>query len=304
MTKHIKDKINLKRALYKSNNFIELQNLSSEICEMISVRKEEYYTHLSKKLNNPDTSSKTYWSILKSFYKGNKVPLIPPLLVDNKFVSEFSKKPNLFNDFFSSQCTPLSNNSVLPSNKHFLTDKRLTTIDFNKTDIIKIIRNLNVNKAHGHDNISIRMLKICDSAVTEPLSILFKNCIKSGIFPNNWKMSHIIPTYKKNDKHCIKNYRPVSLLPICSKIFERIIYNPVFLYLENNNLLTPNQSGFRPNDSCINQLLSIVHKIYSDFDECPSLEVRSNFLDISKAFDKVWHEGLILKLETIGISGI
>ena len=302
MTKRIKDKINLKSTLYKSKDFIELQNLSSEISEMISVRKEEYYLHLSEKLNNPNTSSKTYWSILKSFYKGNKVPLIPPLLVNNKFVSDFTKKANLFNDFFASQCTPLSNNSTLPK-KYFLTEKRLITIDFNKDDILKIIRNLNVNKAHGHDEISIRMLKICDSAVTEPLSILFKNCIGSGIFPNIWKMSHIIPTHKKNDKCLINNYRPVSLLPICSKIFERIIYNPVFLYLENNNLLTPNQSGFRPNDSCVNQLLSIVHKIYSDFDECPSLEVRSNFLDISKAFDKVWHEGLIFKLETIGISG-
>ena len=114
-------------------------------------------------------------------------------------------------------------------------------------------------------------------------------------------MSHIIPTYKKNDKRYINNYHPVSLLPICSKIFERIIYNPVFLYLESNNLLTPNQ--FRPNDSCINQFLSIVHNIYSDFDEYPSLEVRSNFLDISKAFDKVWHKGLIFKLETFSISG-
>ena len=161
-----------------------------------------------------------------------------------------------------------------------------------------MIRNLNVNKAHGHDDISIRMLKICDSVVTEPLSILFKNCINCKIFPNVWKMSHIIPTYKKNDNHYINNYRPVSLLPICSKIFERI-YNPVFLYLESKNLLTPTQSGFCPNDSCINQLLSIVHKIYSDFDEYPSLEVRSNFLDISK----VWHEGLIFKLETLGISG-
>ena len=177
------------------------------------------------------------------------------------------------------------------------------TIDFKKEDILKIIRNLNVNKAHGHDDISIRMLKICDSVVTEPLSILFKNCIESGIFPNIWKMSHIIPSHKKNDKCYINNYRPVSLLPVCSKIFERIIYNPVFSYLENNDLLTPNQSGFRPNDSCVNQLLSIVHKIYSEFDEYPSLEVRSNFLDISKAFDKAWHEGLIFKLEIIGISG-
>ena len=301
ITKHIKGKINLKSMLYKSRNFTELQNLSSEISEMISARKEEYYIHLAEKLNNPSTSSKTYWKILKSFYKDSKVPLIPPLLVNNKFVSDFAAKANLFNEFFSSQCIPLSNNSVLPSNKYFLTDKRLMTIDFKKEDILKIIRKLNVNKAHGHDDISIRMLKICDSVVTEPLSILFKNCIESGIFPNVWKMSHIIPSYKKNDKCYINNYRPVSLLPICSKIFERIIYNPVFSYLENNDLLTPNQSGFRPNDSCVNQLLSIAHKIYSDFDEYPSLEVRSNFLDISKAFDKVWHEGLIFKLEIIGI---
>ena len=143
------------------------------------------------------------------------------------------------------------------------------------------------------------MLKICYSVVTELLSVLLKNCVDCGIFPDIWKMSHIIPTYKKK----MINYRPVSLLPICGKIFERIIHNFVFLYLENNNLLTPNQSGFRPNDSCEDQLLSAVHRIYSDFDENLSLEVRSNFLDISKAFDKVWHKDLLCKLETIGISG-
>ena len=76
-----------------------------------------------------------------------------------------------------------------------------------------------------------------------------------------------------------------------------------FLFLEDNNLLTPNQPSFRPNDSCINQLLSLVHSIYSDFDHNPSLEVTGNFLDISRAFDKVWHEGLLYKLESFGISG-
>ena len=108
---------------------------------------------------------------------------------------------------------------------------------------------------------------------------------------------------QKNDKHCINNYHPLSLLPLCGKIFEHILYNPLFLYLESNNLLTPHQSGFHPNDSCIYQLLSIVHSIYADFDHNPLLEVGGNFLDISKAFDKVWHEGLLYKLESIGISG-
>ena len=114
-----------------------------------------------------------------------------------------------------------------------------------------------------------------------------KNYIDCGVFPDTWKKSHIIPSHKKNDKCSLNNYRPVSLLPISGKFFERIIFNNVFLILDDNNILTPNQSGFRPNDSCINQILSIVPSIYSDFDHNPSLEIRGNFLVISKAFDKV-----------------
>ena len=136
---------------------------------------------------------------------------------------------NIFNDFFAVQCTSLTNSSVLPSTISFKTHSRLNSISFEKEDVRKIMRNLNVNKAHGHDNISIRMLKICDSEVVEPLSLTYKNCIDSGISPDTWKRSHSIPTYEKNDKRIINNYRPVSVLPICGKIFERIIYNPVFL---------------------------------------------------------------------------
>ena len=99
------------------------------------------------------------------------------------------------------------------------------------------------------------------------------------------------------------NYRPVSLLPMFGKIFERLIFNPVFEFFEESKLLSPNQSGFRPNGSCENQLPSIVYSIYADLDQGCSLEVRANFLDISKAFDEVWHKGLLYKVETVGISG-
>ena len=177
------------------------------------------------------------------------MPLVLPLLINNKILSDFTEKVNLFNEFFATQCTPLPSSSVLPSAISFKTQSRLSSINFEKEDILKIIRNLNVNKAHGHDNISIRMLKICDSVLVEPLSLIYNNCINSGVLPDIWKRSHIIPTYKKNDKRCINNYRPVSLLPICGKIFARILYNPLFLYLESNDLLTPHQSGFCPNDS-------------------------------------------------------
>ena len=92
---------------------------------MISIRKDEYHDNLSKKLNNLNTSVKTYWSILKSFYKGTKVLLIPPLLVNNKIVSDFSEIAKLFNNFFASQFIPTSNNSVLFSRKSFKANKRL-----------------------------------------------------------------------------------------------------------------------------------------------------------------------------------
>ena len=168
---------------------------------------------------------------------------------------------------------------------------------------MNIIGNLNANKAHGYDNISIRIVKIFGKSICRPLELIFRSCLAAGKFPQIWKKANVIPIHKKNEKNLLKNYRPISLLPICSKIFERLIFNSMYNYISKNNLLSPNQSGFRHGDSCTNQLLSIVHNIHSSFDAYNSLEVRGVFLDMSKAFDKVWHDGLIYKLENFGIKG-
>ena len=125
--------------------------------------------------------------------------------------------------------------------------------------------------------------------------------IKQGKFPAEWKKANVVPVHKKGDKRILKNYRPVSLVPICGKIFERLIYYNLFEYFIENDLLSQNQSDFKPGDSCIYQLISITHEIYQSFDA--GIEVRGVFLDISEAFDKVWHEGLIYKLKQNGVKG-
>ena len=131
----------------------------------------------------------------------------------------------------------------------------------------------------------------------------FKNCLSSYTFLDVWKKANIIPIHEEGDKQVLKNYRSVSLLPICGKIFENLIFNAIYFLFEDHKLLNPRQSGFKKNDFCINQLVSITHQIYSAFECDPSLEVRGVFLDLSKAFDNVWHDGLIYKLKLLGISG-
>ena len=99
--------------------------------------------------------------------------------------------------------------------------------------------------------------------------------LNTGLFPLEWKKANLVPFYKKGDKQCLRNYRPVSLLPICGKIFEKLIFNEMFKFFNGNNLISPKQSGFQPGDSCINQLISITHEIYEVLDV--GLEIRSIF---------------------------
>ena len=147
------------------------------------------------------------------------------------------------------------------------------------------------------------MLLLCDVSVILPLKIIFRTILLTSTYPDIWKLYNVTPILKKGDKQLIRSYRPISLLPICGKIFEKIIFNNLYSYFNVNHLITKNQSGFRPGDSTTNQLLYLVNEIHQAFERCKSLEVRAVFLDISKAVDKVWHNGLIFKLKQNGVSG-
>ena len=180
-------------------------------------------------------------------------------------------------------------------------NNRLETVKIEENDIIEIIRKLNPKKAHGVDEISIAILKMCPHEIAVPLKMIYTKAIDSGQYPHLWKKADVQPVHKKNSRQLVENYRPISLLCISGKIFEKLMFDSMYLFFNSNSLISVNQSGFRPGDSAINQLLSITSEIYEAFENYD--EVRAVFLDISKAFDKVWHKGLVYKLKRCGING-
>ena len=170
----------------------------------------------------------------------------------------------------------------------YKTNESINNINIHIGIIISIINNMNSNKAGGYDGISIAMLQLGAPEVAIPLQIIFQKCINTGKFPDSWKYANVQPIHKKENRQIKSNYRPISLLPICGKILEKIVFDQVYSYLNTHNLLSKNQSGFRPGDSTIFQLLSITSTIYESFEKFD--ETRAVLLDISKAFDKVWHD--------------
>ena len=203
INEEIKSLIHRKKSLYQrqrksgSIDHTSLNALTLDILNAISSSKLKYHERLANKLNDPKTSSKTYWTIFKTFVNGSKIPLIPPLLVTNKLVTNFLDKANLFNNFFAKQCTPISNDNTIPAITNFETSERLSSLEFCADDIVKIIRSLGQNKDHGHDEISIRIIKLCASSISKPLHLIFRNCLEIEPFPKEWKKANIIPTHKK-----------------------------------------------------------------------------------------------------------
>ena len=290
-----------KRRGYPEQMLSEIDRYKKAYTELVVTSQESYLKTQGLKLSDKSTNQKTYWSILKNFTSNIKMPCIPPIFYNNDLISDFQKKSDAFNIYFADQCTVLETGSELPF-LELLTQEKLKNCTFSKDDIHSILNATKENKSHGWDEISAKMIIICGESIVEPLFIILNNCMSKGIFPKNWKKANVVPIHKKNAKNNILNYRPISLLPIFSKVFEKLIFNNLYNYLTSNSLITSKQSGFIHGDSTINQLLSITEMIQKSFDcEIPK-EVRAIFLDISKAFDKVWHPGLIHKLKQNGVS--
>jgi hypothetical protein len=190
-------------------------------------------------------------------------------------------------------------NSVLP--QHGPSNVVIDHITTSPDEVYDLLKCIDTSKATGPDGISPRMLREAAPAIAEPLSNLFNLSLLNHKVPTAWKRANVVPIHKKNSRNIVDNYRPISLLSCVGKLMERIIFKHLFNHVRDNKILSEFQSGFVPGDSTVNQLVQLYHLFSEALDQ--KKDVRIVFCDISKAFDRVWHKGLLHKLEKIGING-
>ena len=276
-------------------NFVNRQN---------TLARQNYFTNL---LNNVKNNMKKTWSILNKIVKPNSdrsKPFIRKILLDDQIFEEDIDISNVFNKHFSSIGSNIS--ASFPDVEHSISSNTSISNSFFFTavspeDVCRIINGLK-NKSCGIDSYPAKVLKHIKNIISPILSNLFTKCLLSSHFPTKFKIARVIPLHKGNDKDNVNNYRPISLLPLLSKILERAVYNQVYNFLETHNLLSITQYGFRKNRSTVMAVLDHLEYVYKNLDEGNT--VVSIFMDFSKAFDCLDHRLLLKKLRHYGIRGM
>ncbi|PJE78013.1 hypothetical protein CI610_03058 [invertebrate metagenome] len=293
--------------LYKSDrsdrNLSNFRKQRNHVNNLKKRTKELFYVDINGILDRYSSSNpRNFWKIIRKLIKTpHDSNIIPPIRdIHGNIEMSDDNKANILNDYFVSISTIDDNNFDVPT-VELRTDSTISDIQFETSDITDILKSLNINKAVGNDTISHNMLKNTANSVALQLSIIFRASLETGVFPKLWKHALVTPLFKSGDKHIFSNYRPISLLSTVGKVFERLIVKYLNNYLLDNSLIYKFQSGFQPGHSTVHQLIEIYHTL------CENLEKRHPtclvFCDISKAFDRVWHKGLEVKLANYGISG-
>ena len=224
---------------------------------------------------------------------------IGPLQGEHKLLTEDLDKAEILNNFFSSVYT-IEDNSSLPDTEGLGSNYKMPNITITEERVKEKLDFLNVNKSFGPDEIPSKVLKECSNELCKPLCTLFKESVKCGILPSDWKSATVTALFKKGDKRLPGNYRPVSLTCVICKVLESIITDEIVNFLDTHNLYSNCQFGFRKGRSCVSQLLEALNKFTKYLDD--SLPFDIIYLDFKKAFDSVPHNRLLLKLESYGIS--
>jgi len=297
--------IKKKHAMYKRylktkegldyKKYITIRNLCNKL---IKKAKREYEKKVAK---NCKTNSKSFWR-----YVNNKIKtssgVSPLIMLDGEMAVSDSDKANTLNDFFASVFTK-ENMEGMPSVEEASRSSgiSLANIQVTAAAVQEKLQKIDSNKAHGPDCIPSRVLKELSEELAVPFSILFNKSIHDGIIPSDWKEANVTGIFKKGTRSDPGNYRPVSLTCIACKILESIVRDVLVTYMNDNNLYSDCQHGFRQHRSCMTQLLEVMEDFTNMIDDKSPIDVI--YLDFRKAFDTVPHERLLLKLRSYGITG-
>ena len=268
------------------------KNKISDLEHYVQSRIRKAKTKFENDLIESHVSSSVYSYIR---LVSNPNTLLPSLHLDGNFASSDYEKATLFNQYFYSVFTRSS--FQLPVLMPSPPSPSICEVSFSELDVFRILQSLDPSKAMGCDNISPRLLKHCALALYLPLYHLFTLSLSRCYLPVEWRTHLIKSIFKSGDKSSVRNYRPISLLPVISKVLEKLVYNNIVDFV--TSLISPSQFGFLHNRSTLQQLLVFFDMILRS--SGPQTDVV--YLDFRKAFDSVAHNELLYKLWKFGITG-
>ena len=219
---------------------------------------------------------------------------------DGSFTKSDKEKAELLNNFFTTVFTK-ENLEKIPEVPDKVVESNLENIEIAETEVLKMLREPDASKPMGPNNIHPFLIKSMAEVFVKPLTLIFQKSVSSGTLPNAWKEARITPIFKKGSKTEPSNYRPVSLTSIVCKTLEKLVRKSIIEHLNNNNLLSDRQYGFRSHRSCALQLLNVMERWTEYVEQHQSWD--TVYLDLAKAFDKVSHQRLLRKVASYGIRG-
>ena len=275
----------------------EFRQASNRCKRVLEAAKFAYANKTKESISSQKLGSRDFWQITNSVLNKGK-SVIPPLFNGLEVLSSASDKAKLFAENFSMNSylddTGISL-YVFPSR----TNLKLHNISVTPKMVRKVVMHLDLSKASGPDCIPVVVLKNCEPELSYILAELFNKCLKEYCFPDCWKALSVVPVFKNvEEMSTAKNYRPVSLLSVVSKVFKKLVNNRIVDYLEKCGLISDFQYGVRSSRSTADLLTVVSDRIARTFSR--SWATRAVALDISKAFDRVWHAGLLHKLKSYG----
>ena len=307
-----KDKLYVK--LLKTNprdpNYDSIEKKLNEYQTLIQTckrkLKSDYYAAKFKKREG--NIRDTWKGINEVLNRKGKASDYPTHLISNgKIIKDDKEIAECFNNFFTNIGPELAKEIKCNSNKtykSYLQDRINSNFEFctiSTEDVNDVLKKLKTKKSSGQDGISSTLLKSLDGHISNILALIINQSLSTGIFPNKLKVAKVVPIFKKDDPHQPGNYRPISLLPAISKIFEKVVYKQVYNYMDTNNLLYKSQYGFRQKHSTELAAMEVTDQVFRDIDK-KKLPL-AIFLDFSKAFDTIDHLILLNKLAYYGIKG-